>query len=474
MAYVVSAVARPGHRAQRQDLQSALLRLALGLLQEVVEAAHSLLSVLGRTHSVAEDLGERPQRIELLGVGSLVDTVDERRLLERRQLAGDKLRHPLVGQQHKLLDEPVALLGDPLPHLYRTAFLVDLDLHLRPLEVHRAVVETVLAKDGGKVVQLADLGSQRPLVRLDDLLGLVIVETVVRIDDGAAVPLAVNLGVVVQLEYRRIAELVLVRTQRAELVAEVLRQHRHGAVHKIYRSGAVVGLLVDNVARLHIESDVGDMYSHLVAALTQLHERNGVVEVLGVGRVDGEGSDLAVVLALRNLRIGDGVGYLVGGLADLRFEAVRQLELRQDGVHLGVVLAGLSQHVHDLADGLHALAGPVGHHHGHLHSVGSLDAADFRKVFRAVDGNADVIGHTGALDDGPGLVAADRQYADVRPFAALQDLHHLTFLAARVVPLLCHEHLHPVAVQSASQLALRHENVVVAAFQHHEAEAVAG
>ncbi len=336
------------------------------------------------------------------------------------------------------------------------------------------MVEAGLAQDGGQVVELADLGGQRPFVRLDDLLGLLVVKAVVGIYDGAAVPLAQHAGLVVQLEDRRIAELVLVRTQRAELVAEVLRQHRHRAVHQIHRSGAVVGLLVHNVAGLDVERHVGDVDAHLVAPFVQLDEGNCVVEVFGIGRVDGEGRHLAVVLAPRDLSLGDGVGNLVGGRTHLRLEAVRQLELGQDGVHLGVVLAGFAQHVYNLALRLHTPSRPVGDHHSHLHAVGSLQPADLRKVLGAPDGDADVVGHTGALDDGPGLVAADGEDADVRPFAALDDLHHLAFLAAAVAALLSDYHLHTVAVQRPAELGLRHEDVIVAALYHHEAEAVAG
>ena len=216
------------------------------------------------------------------------------------------------------------------------------------------------------------------------------------------------------------------------------------------------------------------MDTHLEAVLVELDEGNCVVEVLGVGGVDGESGNLAVVLAPLYLSLGDFVGYLVGSFADSGFEAVRQLELGQDGVHLGVVLAGFAQHVHYLADGLHALAGPVRHYYRHLHSVGCLDAADLRKVLRAIDGDADVVRHAGTLDDGPGLVAAHCEDADVGPLAALYYLHHFAFPAVLLPALAGHQHLHTIAVQRPAELVLRHENVVVVALHNHESEAVAG
>ena len=91
------------------------------------------------------------------------------------------------------------------------------------------------------------------------------------------------------------------------------------------------------------------MDTDLVVAVVQLAERQGVVEVLGVGRVDGEGEDLAEVLAACAVLVGDDVGDEVGGVLHLFLELVGEAELRQDGVHFGIVLAGHAQDVHNVA-----------------------------------------------------------------------------------------------------------------------------
>ena len=121
-----------------------------------------------------------------------------------------------------------------------------------------------------------------------DLLSLLVCEPVVRIYDGLAEPLADDAAERSHLEDCRECELLLLRTERAELVAELLREHRHGPVHQVYRCAALLRFFVHNRPRLHIVSDIGDMHSYLVVAVFQHLERQGVVEVLCVSRVYGE------------------------------------------------------------------------------------------------------------------------------------------------------------------------------------------
>ena len=105
--------------------------------------------------------------------------------------------------------------------------------------------------------------------------------------------------------------------------------------------------------------DVGDMHADLPVAVGELADREGVVEVLGVARVDGEGCDAAEVLATGHLLGGDAGVDAVGGLLDVLGIAVGEAELGQDGVHLGVVLTLGAQDVDDLATGVHLVVLPL-------------------------------------------------------------------------------------------------------------------
>ena len=98
---------------------------------------------------------------------------------------------------------------------------------------------------------------------------------------------------------------VLALPKRAEVVGNALGQHGHDAVGEIDRIAAIQSLAVERAAGTHVKADVGDgdgddKAFRIVAGLVGLGE-NGVVMVLGVGRVDGDEADRAPVLALEAL-----------------------------------------------------------------------------------------------------------------------------------------------------------------------------
>ena len=211
--------------------------------------------------------------------------------------------------------------------------------------------------------------------------------------------------------------------------------------------------------------DVGDMYAHLVVPVLKPAERERVVEVLGVGRVDGEGEAVAEILAPLEVFGAYLVGNLVGGVLHLGFETVRQVEFGEDGVHLGVVEPGHSEHVADVAEGVVLSPAPAFDDCGDLHS--GLGA--FGGGLCGID--RDVVGHGAALHEHPRLVSGGMVYADEGSAGALEYLHHFAFAAALAVA--CglvsgHHHLHDVAVEGVAGLGRLHEDVVVLTFYDHE------
>ena len=111
---------------------------------------------------------------------------------------------------------------------------------------------------------------------------------------------------------------------------------------------------------------IGDMHSDLYVAVLELAVREGIVEVLGVGRVNSEGGHLAEVPALGYVLGGYLVRYGLSSGLHLGLETVRQAVLGQDGVHLGVVGTRLAQHIYDAACRSRSLPRPVGHDDGGL------------------------------------------------------------------------------------------------------------
>ena len=487
MADVVGAVAGLGHGPERQDLDGAQLRLLLGVRQETVQREGDVFAAADGAHLVAQVAGELAQAGHFLEVGLVVDTVDES-LGVREGLAshlaarGDVFRHVLVRQEHELLDEPVGFLGELLAHGDGLAVLVDIDLHFGAVEADGAGGETLLAQFQGQFVEgedgflhlvrdnaafraFAELFDHRVVPGVDDGLGEFIGEPVVGDDFRPAEPGVDDLRERGDLEHGGEGELLLVRAQGAQLVGEFLRQHGHGAVHQIDGGAAGLGLGVHRRPGLHVVRDVGDMDAHLVVAVVQLAERQGVVVVLGIRRVDGEGEDLPEVLATGAVLVGDFVGNGIRGVLHGLVELVRKAELRQDGVHLGVVLAGHAQHVHDVADGARLAARPLVHDGRDLHAA--------HAAFR--DGDRDVVGHRLGRHEHPGLLPDDMENAHERLLGTFEDGDDLAAAAPDIAfPLLGDRHPHGIPVQGAPGLGGLDENVFLLSFDPHENEPFPG
>ena len=119
--------------------------------------------------------------------------------------------------------------------------------------------------------------------------------------------------------------------------------------------------------------DVGYVDAHLPTAVVEAADGQGVIEVLGVDGVDGEGDHVAHVDAAGHLVGRDAGVYPLGLAGHLGRVAVGQAEFGEDGVHLGLVVAGVAQHVDYLAYGVLGLGGPAGDAgHGFLSLAGAV------------------------------------------------------------------------------------------------------
>ncbi len=345
-------------------------------------------------------------------------------------------------------------------------------MELLGVELHGAVLEAPLAQLLGQAVEGADLPSVLVLVALlsrvgcrlsgavlhavvlEHLLGLLVGVAAVGANDGVHDAEALHVGLVIEVEDDREGQLVLIGAERADEVAEPFGQHRYGAVDEIDGRGALHGLLVDDTPLGDIVRHVGDVHAHLVEPLVELLDGEGVVEVLGVGGVDGAGPRVAEVLALghvlRRDLARDGVGRVLHVLRVL----VGQPVLGQDGVHLHVVVATLTEHVHHLSDEvLVLLVGPLYDFHHYL--VVGLAALELLLRYEDVVGEGTVLRHA------EGDVLVDAQASHKLVLGALENLDDLRLLDM-LLPA-CHErHLHAVAVERRHRVALGHEDGLVA------------
>ena len=261
----------------------------------------------------------------------------------------------------------------------------------------------------------------------DNALRLVVIQAEVGVDDGAADPAGFDFGLGGELPDDGEGEFVFVRAERAELVAELFREHRDGAVDKVDAGAALAGLLVDGSAGLDVPADVGDVHADLVVAIGQGLEGERVVKVLGVGRVDGEGKGVAEVGAALELGLADLLGDGVGGILHLFFEAPGQVELGEDGVHLGVVLAREAEHLGDVALGGVVAPAPAVHDGGNLHAALCSQRGSLFGI------HLYVVGHVLGLHQHPGLGAHGVENPDEGPAAAAHYLDYLAFALAGAV-----------------------------------------
>ena len=151
MAEIVGAVDGLALAAQHGLADQLGDRLVGDLLQHAVEIGRP--QPLAGRHGDAQGAQEFAQRLELGGVGLVVDAVEAGRvaLLQR-------LRRRHVGQHHELLDQLVAV--EPLAHadLGDAAVVAQRDQPLRQVEIERAALLARRQQDLEGAVERADHG----------------------------------------------------------------------------------------------------------------------------------------------------------------------------------------------------------------------------------------------------------------------------------------------------------------------------
>ena len=224
-------------------------------------------------------------------------------------------------------------------------------------------------------------------------------------NDRPAYPAVLDFSLRGHLKYDREGQLVFVLTERAELVAELFRKHRHRSVNQIHGSSAFAGLLVYIASGTHVPGHVGYMHSHLEIAVFQLTEGQRIVKVLGIRRVNRKRQSLAEVLATLQFRRSNRLADAVSGILQRLVEAVREVEFGQNGVHLRVVGTGSSEHIRDYAVRTDLAPRPGVNLDSHLHTLFSTELPCLLRI------DADVVRHRLALHQHPGLGTDEMQYA---------------------------------------------------------------
>ena len=105
----------------------------------------------------------------------------------------------------------------------------------------------------------------------------------------------------IDLKDDRVCQFLFIGTQGTDEVTEAFGKHRDGTVYQVNRCGTLFSFLIDDAALGDVVGDISNVHTYFPQAILYFTDRESIVEVLGIFRVDGESSYIPEVLALGNL-----------------------------------------------------------------------------------------------------------------------------------------------------------------------------
>ena len=312
VAFVLRLVAGLGHGPQAQAPHQELPVRALHVPQNALQGRGRGLH--GHQSGVDGFQGIE-QALQPLGIGLGMHAVEEGLLrgalhaavgFQAAQMAG----HGFVGRDHEFLDEAVRVMAHTAGHAQQAALAVKAVFRFRQVEIQAAPAlpglaqATVQSESRLQHVQhflparsRGQRGTGLPVPVQQAGLDLIVGQAGRRAHDHRREARFARLPGGGKGDLGQHGQPVLVRAQAAQAVAQGGRQHglhRRGEIPGI---AARQGFGIQRRARAHIMAHVGDGHTQEPApAGTGLHLQ-GVVEVTGIGAVDGHQRQRAHVLA---------------------------------------------------------------------------------------------------------------------------------------------------------------------------------
>lgn len=238
------------------------------------------------------------------------------------------------------------------------SLFVEADFNLGHIEIERTAVHAVFTEFSGQLPSLVDFFGQLALGGLlQNLQGFAVGQPVAGPDDGARDALGEDAAGLGQGDDGGKGEPVHAGEEGAEAVGEFLREHRDDLVDQIDAVATAAGFSVEGTSGLDVVGDIGDVDADFPFTATEGPYVDGVIEVFGGVRVDGEDKFVAEV---ETSGVGGGVmGMTLGvegevGNFSQGFggEAGRKLVLADDGEDIDVGIAGPSEALDDSALGI--------------------------------------------------------------------------------------------------------------------------
>ena len=293
-----------------------------------------------------------------------------------------------VGGDHHLFDELFRLAGGTGQQVNTHPVFVQHKLGLVAGKVHVAPGFGSLLKDarqllgghqalhdGGVLVQkflgggarqnLVDLGVHAPDFGVDHRFLKAVVQ---------------HVALLVKVHQGGEGELLRARVQGAHPVGQGFRQHGDHPVGKVHGGAPAEGLVVDGAFGLHVMGHVGDVDPKGVA-VHRFVDRDGVVQVLGVGAVNGENRLVPQVQAAVDILLGHGhSGDLLRLGHDLRGKLRGNAAPDNDGVCADAGSLPRTEHGLDLRLGPVPPAVRLGLDEHLVPVLGAVEAAHHRQV----------------------------------------------------------------------------------------------
>ena len=209
---------------------------------------------------------------------------------------------------------------------------------------------------GGRQGQGAEDGE---VVFLEEGEGLAVGEALAAADDGVGEAGGADFAAGGEGDVDALDEAILRFDEAAQAVRERVREHRDDAADEVGGVAAGAGLAVEGGAGADVGAHVGDVDADAQFAGGEALDGEGVVEVLGVVGVNGEGVDVAGVFAAGAVAGadfgGDGVGFGLNDFGEFGLE----VEFVEDGLEFRAGRVGAAEVLDDFAGGVEVPLRPL-------------------------------------------------------------------------------------------------------------------
>ena len=331
-----------------------------------------------------------------------------------------------VRRQHEFLNELVTFVVFLFFDTVGIALGVDVDFDFVHIEVEGTVLETAFAELVGDLPEGADmalegfhfgmgevaegatggaglvLGRERGFTdRLEVIVlhegeGLFVGEAFIAANDGIGEIDLLNLCFLGKGYEDGFGETILRFDETTESVGEGVGQHRYNGADEVGTVAAFLGFFVEGGAGFDVGGDVRDMDADAVAAFAEFLDGEGVVEILGIVGIDGEGKDITAIAAA----LAVGGAHLVrngfGLFLDRGREGGVEIVFVENALEFGVGGVCFSEDIDDFTLGIEVSLFPFNH----------LDDNLIANFWEGFDSGVAGVGHDEILNDA-GVVGYD-------------------------------------------------------------------